>query len=86
MPSTIISVSIPLDLAQYLEENKDISPSKALQARLYEIKEQRLKITAELIKLRNDLRIIAEEKNKFLAFIKDAKLEKDFVRWRDGIK
>jgi len=38
MATNIISVSIPLELAQFLEENQDISPSKIIQAKLFEMK------------------------------------------------
>lgn len=44
MATNILSVSIPKDLADFLEENPDISPSKVLQAKLYEIKEQESKL------------------------------------------
>lgn len=38
MATATISVSIPLELAQFLEENADISPSKIIQAKLFEMK------------------------------------------------
>lgn len=40
MATTILTVSIPQDLAQFLEEFPDLSPSKVLQQRLYEIKNE----------------------------------------------
>lgn len=40
MATNILSVSIPKDLAEFLDENTEISPSKVLQSKLYEIKEQ----------------------------------------------
>ena len=44
MATNILSVSIPKDLAEFLEENPSISPSKVLQAKLYEIKEQEARL------------------------------------------
>ena len=38
MATTIISVSIPMELAQFLEENEGISPSKIVQNKLFEMK------------------------------------------------
>jgi len=55
MATNILSVSIPKDLAEFLEENSEISPSKVIQAKLYEIKEQEarasMKIKAYEVKL-----------------------------------
>jgi len=39
MATNILSVSIPKDLAEFLDENPEVSPSKVLQSKLYEIKE-----------------------------------------------
>ena len=38
MATSTLSVSIPLELCNFLEENTDLSPSKIIQSRLYEIK------------------------------------------------
>jgi len=55
MATNILSVSIPKELAEFLEENPEISPSKVIQSKLVEIKEQEarasLKIKAYEIKL-----------------------------------
>ena len=49
MATNILSVSIPLDLAQFLEENPEISPSKIVQTQLYNMKNEAAK-QKELIK------------------------------------
>lgn len=38
MATTTLSVSIPLELTNFLEENPEISPSKIIQTKLYEMK------------------------------------------------
>ena len=37
MATTIISVSVPLEQSNFLEENPEISPSKIIQGKLFEI-------------------------------------------------
>ena len=55
MATSIISCSIPIDLVDFLEENPDISPSKILQAKLYEMKndEARLSTRIKAYEIRN---------------------------------
>jgi septal ring factor EnvC (AmiA/AmiB activator) len=44
MATNILSVSISKELADFLDENPEISPSKVIQAKLYEIKEQEVRL------------------------------------------
>ncbi len=39
MATNVLSVSIPQDLAQFLDENPTVSPSKVLQVKLSEMKD-----------------------------------------------
>ena len=61
MATSIISVSVPYELAQFLEENSGISPSKIIQDKLYEMKndENRLSTRIKAYEIRN-ARIIAK--------------------------
>jgi len=40
MATSVLSVSIPNELADFLDKNESLSPSKILQAKLWEIKDQ----------------------------------------------
>jgi len=53
--ANIISVSIPTELAQFLEENEEISPSKIIQSKLFEMKndENRLSTRIKAYEIRN---------------------------------
>ena len=57
MATNIITCSIPIVLAQFLEENPELSPSKVLQSRLFEIREQEARLQdrlkANLIRIEN---------------------------------
>lgn len=44
MATNIITCSIPLELAKFLEENPQISPSKVLQTGLYKIQIDEIKL------------------------------------------
>ncbi len=60
MATNIITCSIPVELARFLEENEELSPSKVLQARLFQIKndeyglQERLK--ANILRVENATR------------------------------
>ena len=48
MATSIISVSVPQDLAVFLSENEDLSPSKMLQQRILDIKNDREQARSQL--------------------------------------
>lgn len=53
--ANIISVSIPMELAEFLEENPEISPSKIIQSKLFEMKndDARLSVRIKAYEIRN---------------------------------
>jgi len=53
--TNIISVSIPNELAAFLDENTEISPSKIIQSKLFEMKndENRLSMRIKAYEIRN---------------------------------
>jgi len=55
MATNIISVSVPLELATFLEENPEISPSKIIQSKLFEMKndDARLSVRIKALDIRN---------------------------------
>jgi hypothetical protein len=71
MATNIISVSVPLDLAQFLEENPDLSPSKIVQQKLYEIKNDSARMNERLkaYEIRNGR--IAAKLNKLLLWCEE---------------
>jgi len=64
MASNIISVSVPFELAQFLEENTEISPSKILQSKLFEMKndENRSSMKIKALEIRNSRLSVKLEK------------------------
>jgi len=44
MATTIITCSIPIELAQFLSDNDEISPSKVLQAALFRIRDDEARL------------------------------------------
>ena len=48
MATNIISVSVPLELAQFLDENPDLSPSKIVQEKLFQIKNETARMNERL--------------------------------------
>ena len=48
MATNIITCSIPVELAQFLEDNPEISPSKVLQQKLFAIKEEEARLQEKL--------------------------------------
>lgn len=48
MATNIITCSIPMELATFLDENPEISPSKVLQQKLYQIKEEEVKLQEKI--------------------------------------
>lgn len=53
--ANIISVSVPMELAEFLEENPEISPSKIIQSKLFEMKndDARLSVRIKAYEIRN---------------------------------
>ena len=48
MATQIVSVSIPVELGQFLEENPEISPSKIIQSKLLEMKNDEATINSRV--------------------------------------
>lgn len=69
----IKTLSIPKDLDEFLGENKDLSPSKMLQSKIIEIRENR-KInfaeTAKLIRARNFIQEELQRANEEIEILK----------------
>jgi hypothetical protein len=74
MATNIISVSVPMELAQFLEENPEISPSKIIQTKLFEMKndEARLEQRIKAYEIRNGR--ISAKLNKVLEWVEEQKL------------
>lgn len=74
MASNIISVSVPFELAQFLEENTDISPSKILQNKLFEMKndENRSSMRIKALDIRNAR--LSAKLEKILNWAEDSKI------------
>ena len=71
MATSIISVSVPYELAQFLEENADISPSKIIQNKLFEMKndENRLNVRIKAYEIRNSR--LSEKLERILRWAED---------------
>lgn len=71
MPTSIITCSIPIELAEFLKDNPEISPSKVLQQKLFAIKdeEERLKEKVKGYEVR--LVTAARRLEKILNFVSD---------------
>ena len=69
--ANIISVSIPSELAQFLEENEEISPSKIIQSKLFEMKndENRLSTRIKAYEIRNAR--LAQKLDKILRYAEE---------------
>lgn len=48
MATTILTCSIPSDLALFLEETPEVSPSKVLQAGLYALRDQEARLKEKM--------------------------------------
>lgn len=48
MATVIITCSIPIELSEFLNENPDLSPSKILQQKIFEIKADEAKLQTRL--------------------------------------
>ena len=59
--NVIKSVSIPLELAEFLDKNPELSLSKIIQARLIEMKEQKTIYDNRLKIYENKLSILSRE-------------------------
>lgn len=75
MATITLSVSLPIELGNWLAENPEVSPSKVLQQRLYSIRddEERIKLrlkAAETIQFRTAARL-----NKVLEYCEQHNLE-----------
>lgn len=53
MTTRILNVSIPQELAVFLDDNSALSPSKILQAALFNLKDQALSYKQELMRANN---------------------------------
>ncbi len=71
--ANIISVSVPSELAQFLEENPEISPSKIIQTKLFEMKndDARLSTRIKALDIRNAR--LSAKLNKILEYADDKK-------------
>lgn len=69
--ANIISVSIPSELAQFLEENPEISPSKIIQTKLFEMKndDARLSVRIKAFEIRNSR--LAAKLDKILRYAEE---------------
>ena len=72
--TNIISVSIPNELADFLEENPEISPSKIIQTKLFEMKndEAWLSVRIKAYEIRNTR--LASKLDKILKYAEEQKL------------
>ena len=69
--ANIISVSIPTELALFLEENTEISPSKIIQSKLFEMKndDARLSSKIKVYEIRNSN--LARKLDKILRYAEE---------------
>jgi hypothetical protein len=75
MATNIISCSIPMELAKFLQDNNSISPSKVLQQRLYEIRENEEQLKLRLKVYEDKIYRISARLNKLLYYLQDNKIE-----------
>ncbi len=71
MATSIISVSVPYELAQFLEENEEISPSKIIQAKLFEMKNDEARIGSRLKAAEIRCIRVSEKLNKILRYCEE---------------
>jgi hypothetical protein len=69
--TNIISVSIPNDLAEFLDENDEISPSKIIQSKLYEMKNDEARIGSRLKAAEIRCIRLSEKLNKVLRWCEE---------------
>ena len=71
MATNIITCSIPVELAKFLDENPEISPSKVLQQKLFAMREDEARLfeRVKALEIRNE-RVVARW-NKLLDWAKE---------------
>lgn len=74
MATTIISVSVPLELAKFLEENPELSPSKVLQERLYSIMTEEFKLQQRVKAYETRLFTATGKLNRILEYCEQQKV------------
>jgi hypothetical protein len=74
MATNILSVSIPKELADFLEENPEISPSKVLQVKLFEIKEQETRLQERIKAYEIKLFRASGRLNKLCSWLEEQKI------------
>jgi len=74
MTSNIISVSVPMELAQFLEENSGISPSKILQNKLFEMKNDKESFVTRVRALEIRNANLSKKLNDLLVWCEDNKV------------
>ena len=74
MATNIISVSVPLELAQFLEENDGISPSKLLQTKLYELKNYNVNVSTQIKGLEHRNGKLAQKLQRILTWCEQNKV------------
>lgn len=81
--SMILSVSIPVELANFLDE-QNLSPSELLQDKIREVKlvfDKYNNDAGKILRVRDQLEALLQEKNAFLDY---AGLTEAFIKWRNS--
>lgn len=81
--SMILSVSIPVELANFLDE-QNLSPSELLQDKIREVKlvfDKYNNDAGKILRVRDQLEALLQEKNAFLDY---AGLTESFIKWRNS--
>jgi len=81
--SKIFSVSVPDELGKFLEENEDVSPSKILQTRLIEIKEDYKRRATKILEYEERLKEKGLLINKLCQFIYSKNLWEEWGNYKD---
>lgn len=79
----ILSVSIPVELANFLDE-QNLSPSELLQDKIREVKlvfDKYNNDAGKILRVRDQLEALLQEKNAFLDY---AGLTEAFIKWRNS--
>jgi len=75
MATTNITLSIPLELGQFLEENPDLSPSKIMQSKLFEIKNEEYKFQERLKAAETKMFRLSGKLNRILEYCESKNFE-----------
>ena len=75
MATTNITLSIPLELGQFLEENPVLSPSKIMQSKLFEIKNEEYKFQERLKAAETKMFRVSGKLNKVLEYCESKNFE-----------